>query len=553
MRPLYIICALAAVSGVSAGAVAAQPAGTPDAHGFTVFLRGTAIGREDVTVRTENGAVVLEGSGRLSPPLDQITRRAEVRYRPDWTPETLVLDAVVRGADVLVEVVFADGEARVDATEAGKPVQKVDKVSPRTVVLPNLFFGSYEALARRLADAAPGAQLPVYIAPHSESTVAVKAVATERIQTGATAFGIRRYELGFAGREGELTMHLSADEQGHLVRLTIPAQALDVVRDDVAASTSRTQTYANPGDEPVTIPASGFNIAATVTRPAAQAARYPAVVLLADGNVADRDGVVDGVPVIGQLAGAFAQAGYLAVRYDKRGYGQTGGRAESATIADLAEDARAVVRYLDRQKDVDRRRILVVGHGEGGWVAMLAASREDRIAGVVSIAAAATTGADLVLEQQRQVLERLKTSEADRQAKIELQRKIHAAVLTGKGWEDVPPDVRKQADTPWFHSLLAFDPAKVLKDLEQPILILHGDADRQVAPSHADRLAELAKKGDSRAVEVIAVRGVDHLLVPAPVEGGAAPSLAARAVSRTAIEAIVGWLARTFPANRSAR
>jgi hypothetical protein len=35
-------------------------------------------------------------------------------------------------------------------------------------------------------------------------------------------------------------------------------------------------------------------------------------------------------------------------------------------------------------------------------------------------------------------------------------------VLTGKGWDTVPADLRKTADTPWFQSLLAFDPAKVV-------------------------------------------------------------------------------------------
>ena len=67
------------------------------------------------------------------------------------------------------------------------------------------------------------------------------------------------------------------------------------------------------------------------------------------------------------------------MRYDKRGYGQSGGRAESATIQDYAEDVRAVVRWLLQRKDVDPKRIAVVGHSEGAWVALLAASRERRI------------------------------------------------------------------------------------------------------------------------------------------------------------------------------
>ncbi len=51
--------------------------------------------------------------------------------------------------------------------------------------------------------------------------------------------------------------------------------------------------------------------------------------------------------------------GFIVVRYDKRGVGQSGGRDESATIQDYADDVRAVVEFLRKRKDVDpapRRR-----------------------------------------------------------------------------------------------------------------------------------------------------------------------------------------------------
>ena len=512
------------------------------------------MGREDVTVRTEGDSVVISSHGRLSPPLNVITRRAELRYAEGWTPELLTLEATVRGADVTLRTTFAGGEARSEGTQGGQPIAKTDKVSPQAVVLPNLFFGSYEALARRLADANAGTVIRAYIAPQGEIPVTVGSVASERVQTGSTSFGVRRYDLTFANPSdplGQLAVQLTADEGGHLVRITVPAQSLDVVRDDVAASTSRTLSYSNPGDEQVTIPGSGFNIAGTLTRPTdtsrAVRGRLPAVVLLSGSGANDRDGVGLGVPTLGQLAGALAQAGYLTVRYDKRGFGQTGGRAESATLDDYAEDARATVRWLERRKDVDPKRIVVLGHSEGGWVALRAASRDGRIKGVIAIAAPGTTGAELVLEQQRYVLERMNVSDAERQAKIDLQERIQSAVLTGRGWEQIPPEMRKQADTAWFRSLLAFDPADVVDDVEQPILIVHGELDRQVPVSHADRLAGIARDGDSRAVEVVTVRGVNHLLVPAQTgDVSEYNSLPDRNVSSDVIKVITDWLAKTF-------
>ncbi len=544
MPVLYFICTLIAL-GVSPASAQAPPA---DSRGFTVFLRGTPIGREDIAVRTEAGDTIISGTGRLSPPLDIVTKRAEVRYGADWSPRSLEVEGTVRLREENVRITFANGEATVEAVVAGKTVSKVDKVSPQALVLPNGFFGFHEALARRLALMTPPGELPAYIAPKVEIPIRVRSVVNERVQTGARTFDVRRYELAFANPGGDLAFQLTADAVGRLIRITIPAQNLDVVRDDVAASTSRTQTYSNPGDEPVTIPASGFNIAGTVTKPKTPAARYPAVVLLSGSASPDRDGSTAGVPTLGQLAGALADAGFLALRYDKRGYGQTGGRAESATLSDFGEDARAIVRYLEKRKDIDPKRIIVLGHSEGAWVALLAASRDDRIAGVVSIAAPAGTGNELVLEQQGYALDQMKLSGGERRDKIELQKKINAAVMTGKGWDQVPPDVRKGADTLWFQSFLTFEPARVIKDVEQPILILHGELDRQVPVTHADRLAELAKKGDSRSVEVITVRGVNHLLVPATTgdvaEYGTLPD---RNVSAAAEKAITDWLLKTFP------
>jgi dipeptidyl aminopeptidase/acylaminoacyl peptidase len=347
-------------------------------------------------------------------------------------------------------------------------------------------------------------------------------------------------------------MTMSVDGDGDLVSIRIPVQQLDIVRDDVSSATTRTQMHSNPGDEAVMIPAAGFNLGATLTRPANLTGRLPAVILLPGSGVGDRDGVTAGVPMLGQLAGAVADAGLVAVRFDKRGYGQSGGRAESATLNDFADDAIAVMKWLERRRDIDPKRIAVVGHSEGAWVALLAAARERRFAGVGAIAAPSVTGSALVLEQQRHLLDRMTTTDADRQAKVDLQTKINAAVITGRGWEALPPDVKRQADTPWFQSLLMFDPAKVIRNVRQPILFVHGELDKQVPVSHLERIADLARKqSKSKSVEVVTVRGVNHLLVPAVTgEVDEYGSLTDRTVGTDVTGPMTNWLKKTFAAIR---
>ena len=180
------------------------------------------------------------------------------------------------------------------------------------------------------------------------------------------------------------------------------------------------------------------------------------------------------------------------LRYDKRGVGQSGGRSEFATLSDYADDAVAVVKFLEKRKDIDPKRIALVGHSEGAWVALLAARRAGSVSAVGLIAGVGTTGAQLNLEQQQYAFRAANTAEAERAAKVELQKKVQAAVLTGKGWDDVPADIRKQAESPWFASFLAFDPAPLVAKLDQPILVIHGALDTQVPPHHAEKLGALA-------------------------------------------------------------
>jgi pimeloyl-ACP methyl ester carboxylesterase len=546
MPVLYCICALLLLLAAPA---AAQNTGAPAKTGYNIFLRGTSVGRENVTVTTAaDGAMTIAVDGRLAPPVNATTRRGEIKYAGDGSPASFEFEGSVNGVDVSMRTTFSGGMATTQGMQGQNRIEVSHMVAPQAIVLPNgVMFGAFAAVARRLATVTPPAELHVYMLPVADVPLRVNSVTTERMQTGTTTFNVRRYDLTLAVPSSPLAITLVAAEDGGLLRMTIPAQGVDMLRDDLAASTSRTQIYSNPGDEAVIIPAAGFNIGATITHPRGHTGKVGAVILLAGSGVGDRDGVAFGVPILAQLAGAVADAGFLAIRYDKRGYGQSGGRAESATINDYAEDARLVAKWLSSRKDVDSKRIAIAGHSEGAMVAFLAA-RDKRIAAVVSLEGPGTTGAELVLEQQQHALDQAKLTPEERAAKVALEKKILAAVASGEGWSDIPPELRREADTPWFQSLVAYDPAKVLDDVRQPILIVQAALDKQVPPEHAEKLAALARQeSKSKSVEVVIVRGVNHLLVPATTgEVSEYASLPDRNVSNEVLTAVTGWLTRTL-------
>jgi len=175
---------------------------------------------------------------------------------------------------------------------------------------------------------------------------------------------------------------------------------------------------------------------------------------------------------------------------------------------------------------------------------MLAGAKEKRIASLVLVATIGSTGADLILEQQKHVLDGMTMPDAERQAKIELQKKIQQAVITQQGLEGLPPDVRKQADTPWFRSLLMFDPARVMPNVKQPLLIVQGDLDTQVPPANAEKLAEMARaRKKAGPVDVVHLPGINHLLVHATTgEVSEYPDLPDKTINPEVADRIATWL-----------
>jgi uncharacterized protein len=541
------VCAVAlALGGVPQSAP--QPAApVPGEATFSVFLAGKEVGREQVNLARVGTDWIITATSRIAPPVDVTVNRFEMKYSADWQPLELKADARMRGLSITLATSFGLTTATNEITQNAVTTAKTDQVSARSIVIPNNFFGAYEALAARLVGLSPGAELPVYVAPQGEVKIIVKGITRGQFQTPAGVVETNRYSLSYQNAGGELAAEVSVDGKGRFARLEIPGATLLVSRQDLSSVAARIQTVRNATDADVRVPASGFTLAGTVTTPTATAGRIrnPAVVLVGGTGAVERDAVLSGIPMFAQLAGDLAERGFVVLRYDKRGVGQSGGRTETVTVRDYADDLIAAVKWMEKRKDVDKRRIAVAGHSEGGAIALLAASREKKISSVVLLAAGGTRGVDLVLEQQQYSLDLLKTPASERSSKVELQKKIIEAATTGTGLEDLPPDIRARVDSPWYRSVLLFDPAETMPRVRQPVLVLHGELDKQVPPHHAKRLAELAnarKKAPPAALTLIP--RLNHLLVPA-VTGDTTEyaSLPEKRVSTEVARTIADWLA----------
>jgi pimeloyl-ACP methyl ester carboxylesterase len=519
-------------------AAAQAPTPAPGSANFVILVKGARIGSESVSVdKTADGWRIVSTSQQAQP-VDLQQGQLDLTYSADWAPRGLSLSAVLRGQPLRVKTTFADASATsaVGTSDDPTKVSNITQVmSPRPVVLPSAFYGAFEALAARLPSLAVGSTIPLFLVPDGEVRATVTATGTRTISTPAGRLTLREFDLTVATGVAQ-PLQIWIDEHNRLAQLVLATPGITVAREDLATVMAREERTSNPGDTALFIPILGFSAGATVTVPAS-GTRHPAVILVPGFGSLDRDAVVGGVPVYGLLAGALAADGDVVVRYDRRGLGQSGGRTENMTLEDYRDDLIAVINGVRKRKDVDGDRIAVIGYQDGGAVALLAAAKDGDIKAVGLVAVPGTTGRDYVLEEQARMLATLPLSDADRAAKVTLQKQVLDASLTGRGWENLPADVTHDADRPVFKSWLLFDPIKAIAKVDQPILVLQGLADVDVPQTHADRLlaAARARKRPPTATRAALLPSVTHTLTSG---AGATPSALAGDVNA----ALTSWL-----------
>ena len=292
-----------------------------------------------------------------------------------------------------------------------------------------------------------GAQLQAFIAPQDALPVTVHNVTDETIKVPGRTIAARRWTLHMGGgsreaRDGRVDRRQPAAAPRHSDPDAQRACATTSRACRLGWSRWRGRTTSRcrfrqtasasprrfPGPSPPLRPSRRGSGA---SRSGAPAGGRAGVGLGTD----DRDEFVAGIPIFAQLATALADAGYLVVRYDERGTGQSGGRQESATIDEFAVDARAVVTYLLKRKDVDPRRISSSATAKADGLRSRRRARAENRGRRVDCHAVDSrhgAGARAAAAAVRARID----APAAQQAAVEQQKKILEAVITGKGWEN---------------------------------------------------------------------------------------------------------------------
>jgi len=298
---------------------------------------------------------------------------------------------------------------------------------------------------------------------------------------------------------------------------------------------------ATPIERPLTAPGPLAPLSATLLD---AGKRAPVVVIIPGSGPTDRDGNsplgVTAAPYR-LLAQGLAARGITTVRIDKRGMFASKAaiaNPNDATIAAYAADAHAWAKAA--RAATGARCVWLLGHSEGGLVALAAGQDRKDLCGIISISAAGRRLGTIIREQlvANPANAPLIAPAYAALARLEARQRFNNA--------DIPAALQPlfgEAIQLYMIDALAQDPARLAASLRLPLLIVQGDRDLQVNVADAKALAAAQPKA-----RLVVLPGVNHVLKNVATTDRAAniatyanPSLP---VSAAAVDAIANFVTK---------
>ncbi len=286
--------------------------------------------------------------------------------------------------------------------------------------------------------------------------------------------------------------------------------------------------------------AGDISLAGTLTAPSA-GRDCPAAVLVTGTGALDRDAAFLGHKLFQVLAHQLARAGVASLRYDKRGVGESGGDFDRATPDDLVSDALSAQSHLVEGEGFDSDQTGMIGHSEGGMIALTAASTTTAIPYCVLMGSPLLSGGENLVEsfsifatgriepddRTAPYAAELATlfkialsggaSASDPQA-LDIANRFAPLIFNDStavvlGTSDMPGEgFIGLLTSPCLQTCIGWRPEAILPGVNCPVLLLHGSHDTQ-APARANLAAarEQIDRLDKRSWEILEKPGLNHI------------------------------------------
>jgi uncharacterized protein len=285
--------------------------------------------------------------------------------------------------------------------------------------------------------------------------------------------------------------------------------------------------------------------AGTLTYPRDLIDRVPAVILLSGSGAQDRDGSMGLHKPFAVIADHLTNNGYAVLRIDDRGIGVTNGFKGDLILTDLKNDVINAINFLETRPEIDRSKIGLIGHSEGGVIGAIVASEIKKISFLVLLASPALPIKTILTDQVDAIMTSSGVSKSAIEAYLPLHKELiskipycktdnsakQTATSIFEKWQRVTKKefvttttgvvdsttksifintFVNQCHSSIFRDLVVLDPALYYKKIRCPVLALNGEKDIQVLAKKNLQIIRLALKKNSLN-EVIELKELNHL------------------------------------------
>lgn len=268
---------------------------------------------------------------------------------------------------------------------------------------------------------------------------------------------------------------------------------------------------------------------------------FPAVILISGSGQQNRNAELLGHKPFLIIADYLTRNGIAVLRYDDRGVGKSKGDPTLATSANFANDARAAIEFLRNRKEINLKKIGIIGHSEGAMIASMIAANDKNMAFIIALAGTGVAGDVLLIDQNYEVgKQRCMTEEELQIAKVNNQNiyniikeegnleeikkkltlyfqsnidKLPASERPSKS--EIDATLKQEVNaiaTPWLRYFITYDPAENLRKVKCPVLVLNGQKDIQVTANlNTSGITAALKEGGNKNIQLHIIPDLNHL------------------------------------------
>lgn len=311
-------------------------------------------------------------------------------------------------------------------------------------------------------------------------------------------------------------------------------------------------------------------IRGTLTLPAVQKAKG-VVVLISGSGLQDRDETICAHKPFKLIADHLTRAGYAVFRYDDAPMAVF----QRLTTYDFADQVETIIDTLRHRPELQGIPIGLLGHSEGGMVAWIVASRNQKVQFVVSMAGMAIPLHEILLYQVTQDAVQKNLSAEQCNSNVKISDKVYTLVERAKKREKVAlavkdylqdyaktltaeqraelkltdADIMQAAlnlSSPWMYTLLRIRPEKYMAKVKCPVLALNGEKDKQVEYVQNLAAIRLAMKRNANCTTE-SFPALNHLFQECETGFYQEYGTIEQTIAPEVLQRIVRWLDETIP------